>query len=65
MKLAVLKNAEKLIRTLISDETMKINQNARKIEQLADENTMLKRVRTAHITILRDFIKGEERKAPK
>ena len=57
MRKEIKEEALKLIRGLISGETCKINNNARQIERLADENTMLKRVRTAHIKVLRDFTK--------
>ena len=58
MRKEIKEEAVKLIRSLISSETCKINANARQIKRLADENTMLKRVRTAHIKVLRDFTKG-------
>jgi hypothetical protein len=55
MKKEVREEAQKLIRLLISNETCEINKNARQIKHLADMNTMLKQVRTAHIKTLRDF----------
>jgi ribosomal protein S17E len=58
MKREVKRLAVELIRSHISDETSRINENKRQINKLADLNTMLKRLRTQHIQILNDFEKA-------
>jgi len=57
MKKEVREGALAVIRRSIGDKTIKINRNSKQINDLADENAWLKRIRTQEIYLLREFQK--------